>query len=192
MKKTLITFSISIISLLTNSCSSDNNTPNSSNPNDNAATSSNSGEVDVYAALNYLTKIGIDKTKDKVLQDLNLPADANIISNDDTGLDVQYFKNDLIHHITFGFYGIETAQDFEVSISGDDETTLLHGYNNLKATIEEVHGLSSEDIVNEEKKSYTNKWFVDLFNIGVTNVAITVSLKNGVLSYSCSVQNEGI
>jgi hypothetical protein len=188
MKKTIIT--CSIITLLASSCSSESNTSNSST--ESSKTSPNNEEADVYAALNYLTKIQIDKTKDAVLKDLNLPADANIISNDDTGLDVQYFKNDLIHHITFGFYGIETAQDFEVSISGDDETTLLHGYNNLKATIEETHGLSSEDIVDEEKKSYTNKWFVDLFNVGVTNVAITVSLKNGVLSYSCSVQNEGI
>lgn len=193
MKKNTFLALLTIATLTLNSCenksSEDKKEDKNTSENTQNSTDDNSGSEtsgDYYSAFNYLFELDVDKNKNEALANLNLPKDANIISDDATSLNVQFFKNDLIHHITIGFYGEEKAQDFEVHISGGDDESLQFIYNEMKLTLQERYQLPTF----EDASSCT--WYADYFGTGNDDASIHISLKNGVFSYTCALLISGI
>jgi hypothetical protein len=193
MKKNTFLALLTIATLTLNSCenksSEDKKEDKNTSENTQNSTDDNSGSEtsgDYYSAFNYIYDIGLGKDRNSIKNILNLPKDANIISDDDTGLDVQFFKNDLIHHITIGFFGQEKSQDFEIHISGGDDESLQFIFNEIKQTLQEQYQLP----IFEDASSCT--WYTDYFGTGNNEVSIYISLKNGVFSYVCYIISEGV
>jgi hypothetical protein len=146
-------------------------------------------EGDPYVAFDYLLKLTINRNKDQVKKLLQLPTDALIISDDKVGLDVQFEKFNLTHHITVGFFGYDVAQDFEVYISGSDASSLDFARNSLKAHLIEFYGLPFDEM-NHPNGLSVSTWMIDLFETGKENVIFSLSLQDGTLSYTCAMLND--
>jgi hypothetical protein len=180
MKKNIILAILTIISLTLHSCE------NKSTEDITTSETVEESDDNYYSAFNYVYDMDIGKDRNSIKNILNLPKDAHIISDDATGIDVQFFKNDLMHHITVGFFGQEKSQDFEIHISGGDDELLQFIYNEIKQTLQENYQLPTI----EEASSCT--WYANYSGIGNYEISVSISLKNGVFNYACYIISEGV